>query len=165
MAQHGINVSFGLTIKAREVKRKPMTSLAYGPWPITIRMPWKNGMGSVLTLQVSVKKKRGQMRWWKQMAINSATLNAINNRAVGKRRIFPHQFSGVNLLKNQNEGNWFTQPLTFWLAAKMSHCIAWQGIWHKICCLIAHTLSFLSVERDKSSNEVWWWGKTVLDFP
>lgn len=48
----------GLTIKAREVKRKPMTSLAYGPWPITIRMPWKNDMGSVLTLQVSVKKKR-----------------------------------------------------------------------------------------------------------
>lgn len=39
------------TMKASEVKRKTMTSLAYGPCPITSRMPWKKDMGSDLGWQ------------------------------------------------------------------------------------------------------------------
>lgn len=38
-------------MKASEVKRKTMTSLAYGPYPITSLMPWKKDMGSDLGWQ------------------------------------------------------------------------------------------------------------------
>lgn len=34
------------TMKASEVKRKTMTSLAYGPYPITSFIPWKKDKGS-----------------------------------------------------------------------------------------------------------------------
>lgn len=53
------------TMKASEVKRKTMTSLAYGPCPITSLIPWKKDMGSDLGRQDS--GKRTSTREWTKM--------------------------------------------------------------------------------------------------
>lgn len=45
-------------MKASEVKRNPMTSLTYGPYPITILMPSKNDMGSVFRRPHSMTKTK-----------------------------------------------------------------------------------------------------------
>lgn len=45
------------TMKPSEVKRKAMTSLAYGPYPITSLIPWKKDMGSDLGREDSEKKR------------------------------------------------------------------------------------------------------------
>lgn len=45
-------------MKASEVKRKTVTSLAYGPCPITSLIPWKKDMGSDLGRQESRWKKK-----------------------------------------------------------------------------------------------------------
>lgn len=53
------------TMKPSEVKRKAMTSLAYGPYPITSLIPWKKDMGSDLGREDSEKRK--DTREWTKM--------------------------------------------------------------------------------------------------
>lgn len=54
-------------MKASEVKRKTVTSLAYGPCPITSLMPWKKDMGSDLGRQQSGWKKTKKKKEKKKM--------------------------------------------------------------------------------------------------
>lgn len=53
------------TIKANEVKRKTMTSLAYGPCPITSLIPWKKPMGSDLGRQDSGRRRKKEKNYAK----------------------------------------------------------------------------------------------------
>lgn len=49
-----------VTMKAREVKRKPMTSLMYGPWLITSHRPWRKVRGMEFFRMVSRIQQRGE---------------------------------------------------------------------------------------------------------
>lgn len=59
-------------MKPSEVKRKTMTSLAYGPCLITSLMPWKKDMGSDLGRQDSGKRKSTK-EWTKMQNITLST--------------------------------------------------------------------------------------------
>lgn len=47
-------------MKAREVKRKPMTSLMYGPWLMTSHRPWRKVRSWDLFLMLSIVKQFGE---------------------------------------------------------------------------------------------------------
>lgn len=64
------------TMKASEVKRKTMTSLAYGPCPITSLIPWKKDMGSDLGRQDS--GKRTSTKEWTKMQKNGIHLKTFS---------------------------------------------------------------------------------------
>ncbi len=49
-----------ITMKAREVKRKPMTSLMYGPWLITSHRPWQKVRGCDFFCPLSIIQHGGE---------------------------------------------------------------------------------------------------------